>query len=530
MTVTVGHCRLLPTVFKIFRTKSRKRAASMGFGHLLPTFTATTLQALSGVCCDACLEEIEPSASPHSPQASPPCRVKNFPNENSRAPVAQTGSKSICTPVPDSVDSEEDTKSHDLLLLNDVSAARDGERTAGSATPCDITVEVEASEAGTCWDGAGVKRVTIREYMGLMGWISGFSAALCVYYLQSQHPRVDITRWLLGEPFSSTSDYSENGGGETQHWKTILAILAGIVYFLSFLLETKAFETESSTVITPLLQLSAVWMVPISTTLSLLGLDDSVIIKPWHLLSIVLITVGGLLPAAQGDLSKFASRDFWYSPAVLYCITGELGVCIYDLILHEVTYKNVRGVSQRNDKNPSDGEIQEVFRFFVLSRLGNALSALVYIVAFPPQRSPPLAFIPVDMQSPGDKSQTILVDSIEEGRIESGQIDTSTWSGYKHMVRNVDVCEVAWAWRMQIVAMIGLCMVQGALFTVMTSYSIYYEPSVINALEGGMQQLSNLILAFFFFQLCNFGRAVDGIGIKLVSFVMIVGGIWLSTV
>ena len=51
----------------------------------------------------------------------------------------------------------------------------------------------------------------------------------------------------------------------------------------------------------------------------------------------------------------------------------------------------------------------------------------------------------------------------------------------------------------------------------------------INALEGGMQQLLNLALAFVAFRYFGFGRKVTEVKIKLISVATISVGIFLST-
>eukprot|EP00954_Amorphochlora_amoebiformis_P019306 1331844-Amorphochlora_amoeboformis.AAC.1 len=68
------------------------------------------------------------------------------------------------------------------------------------------------------------------------------------------------------------------------------------------------------------LQLSAVWMLPASTALAFFGFVDSGVIHSYHFASVLMITIGGLLPAAHGDITRLYTLSFWKSPAVRFCI------------------------------------------------------------------------------------------------------------------------------------------------------------------------------------------------------------------
>jgi len=61
------------------------------------------------------------------------------------------------------------------------------------------------------------------------------------------------------------------------------------------------------------------------------------------------------------------------------------------------------------------------------------------------------------------------------------------------------------------------------------AYALYYEPSVVNATEGGLQQLLNLFFAVVFSRVCRFGRPVRHLPVKIVSFVMVSLGLLLSS-
>merc|ERR1711879_672023 len=66
-----------------------------------------------------------------------------------------------------------------------------------------------------------------------------------------------------------------------------LASLGGCLHFLAYLSTLCAFSCVSSTVITPLMQLSAVWMLPCSIFTASIG--QASMIRPLHLLSVFLI-------------------------------------------------------------------------------------------------------------------------------------------------------------------------------------------------------------------------------------------------
>jgi hypothetical protein len=60
------------------------------------------------------------------------------------------------------------------------------------------------------------------------------------------------------------------------------------------------------------------------------------------------------------------------------------------------------------------------------------------------------------------------------------------------------------------------------------AYALYYEPTVINASEGGLQQLLNLVFAVFLSRVFRFGRSVDNLQLKIVSFGLVTIGLVLS--
>jgi hypothetical protein len=262
--------------------------------------------------------------------------------------------------------------------------------------------------------------------------------------------------------------------------KGAMAALGGCFHFTAYLSTLRAFGSASSTVITPLMQLSAFWMLPFSTMAALLGF--ATVIRPWHLVAVFLIVGGGVLPAAGGSLSPFLSLRFWQQPAVRYVMLGEFLICCYNVILHQATYLGdaMDGgqagitVADANDLRNSD-----VMRFFLLSRLANGLTCLSMFVLVPSLRFHACA------------------------------------------MRNVAPQFLSVSFFGECLSMIGVCLVT-------FSYSSFYEPSVVNAAEGGLQQLFNLLFAIVSYRLLGWGRKVEQVSVKLVSFMMVAIGLTLS--
>jgi len=266
-----------------------------------------------------------------------------------------------------------------------------------------------------------------------------------------------------------------------------IAFVAGGVHFAAYAIELRAFRTASSTVITPLLQLSAVWMTVLRSLQPLLALTflvdasqkadaasadalyvASTAMHPFHLLSIFLIFVGGFLPAARGDVSRFFQGGFYRQEAVRCCIVGELLICVYNAMLHACTFRG---------EGKSAGD---VLAFFVLSRAGNACSCLLAVL--------------------------LGLDGF----------------GRRALARSVSHRPLLVAVAGEVLSVVGVAVV-------MRSYSNFHEPAVVNAAEGGVQQLLNLVFAVLLRCLCGFGRDVTDVGAKVVSFALISAGLALST-
>jgi hypothetical protein len=195
---------------------------------------------------------------------------------------------------------------------------------------------------------------------------------------------------------------------------------------------------------------------------------------PAHLLAIFCIFVGGFLPAARGRVSRFCEARFYAEDAVRFCIVGELLICVYNALLHACTFEAGAAAADRGD----------VLRFFALSRLGNAL-ACVCIVA-------------------------------------CGLSDGFRW-GDVRAPRRADRRYLGVAAAGELLSVTGVCVV-------MFSYANFHEPAVVNAAEGGVQQLLNLVFAIALRAFAGIGREVDDRRTKLVSFALVSTGLYLSTI
>eukprot|EP00405_Crypthecodinium_cohnii_P039823 CAMPEP_0206539280 /NCGR_PEP_ID=MMETSP0325_2-20121206/8347_1 /ASSEMBLY_ACC=CAM_ASM_000347 /TAXON_ID=2866 /ORGANISM="Crypthecodinium cohnii, Strain Seligo" /LENGTH=423 /DNA_ID=CAMNT_0054036845 /DNA_START=180 /DNA_END=1451 /DNA_ORIENTATION=+ len=241
--------------------------------------------------------------------------------------------------------------------------------------------------------------------------------------------------------------------------RLVSAVVGGSVHFMAYFLTLCAYSSASSTVITPLMQLSAVWMLPFSTLAACMGLSS--FIRPVHLLSVALICTGGFLPAAGGCLSHVASSAFWKQRAVRLVILAELLVCLYNVILHQTTFEEAAPIvpidfEPVTPPEPSGSTMQ----FFLLSRLANGVTCLTMFLLNPSLR--------------------VHVSAL----------------------RNVNFGILATAFAGECLSMMGVCMVT-------FSYSSFYEPSVVNAAEGGLQQLFNLLFALISKYVLGCGREVE---------------------
>jgi len=256
--------------------------------------------------------------------------------------------------------------------------------------------------------------------------------------------------------------------------RSALGLLGGVFHFTAYLSTLCAFSSASSTVITPLMQLSAVWMLPFSSCAALLGLAN--FIRPAHLLSVILICVGGFLPAADGSLSSVATGKFWRQHAVRYVALGELLICCYNVILHQATFQ----FTGTSDLQSSSLGAPGPFDFFLVSRAANGLTCTVLF---------------------------LLVPSLRQ---------------HLKTLHEVEPRCLVLAVLGEFLSMAGVCLVT-------FSYSGFYEPSVVNAVEGGLQQLFNLLFAVISHRVLGLGRGVEQVPVKCASLLLVCVGLMLST-
>uniref|UniRef100_A0A7S3NR02 Protein RFT1 homolog n=1 Tax=Aureoumbra lagunensis TaxID=44058 RepID=A0A7S3NR02_9STRA len=405
---------------------------------------------------------------------------------------------------------------------------------------CDCCIEQNSDENQTSLKKA-TKQLTPEQNAVLSAMVSGIAAIFLVLY-------------------GLTPTLTDAGGRRD----AIIALVAGAVHFAAYAIELKAYRTASSTVITPLLQLSAVWMTilrvvqPLAASAlphsgeavarhgSKLGLNvppphasktffshrklsnqvtdadleglymATSAMRPAHVIAVFFIFVGGFLPAAHGNIKKFADRAFYRQDAVRFCVIGELLVCIYNALLHMCTFRagnKMENTSSSLDITTSlrrasfdsnlatffsrqifestvestsqDIEQQaDVLRFFVLSRVGTLLSCIL-----------------------------VVLTRCSEG------------FGPSHF-RSLIKCDLKYL----LIALLGEILSVSGVLIVMFSYASFSEAAVCNAAEGGMQQLLNLILALAIRNCVGMGRQVDDFRTKVVSFALVSAGLALSVI
>lgn len=249
-------------------------------------------------------------------------------------------------------------------------------------------------------------------------------------------------------------------------WFAALALAAGVLEFLSYYYTLCAYNTLPSTVITPLLQLSQTALIPASL---LMPSSSSVSLsrQAVHLLAIVVTTVGGILPAAHGDPWLMFRASFWAAQGVWACCVGEALSVLYSVAMHLLTYERAGSASDA---------------FVVYSKLGNGIFCVVWYTVRGPLRR-----------------QT---RDLYTGRYTRQAVAVALLS--------------------QVLALLGSGCVTYA-------YASYYNPAVVNTMEGGLQQAFNLVLAYGLYWGLRIGRPVDDLPVKLVSLVLVCTGLAMAS-
>jgi len=252
----------------------------------------------------------------------------------------------------------------------------------------------------------------------------------------------------------------------------MLALLAGCFQCVSLIFLLKAFENSSSTVIVPLMQLNAVFVLPLSILMTLMSTrfqflsSHHKIIQPLHLLAFTLIFCGGFYPACDGNISRFFDKAFWRQKAVVQVIISDITIAIYYVLVSACTADSAGMTSSA---------------FMVLSIWGNILLFVALVLVIPVFRNSVLNMVAID-------SKYILLSALGE---------VLSIAGY---------------------------------YVISFSYHWYYNSGIVSAAEGSLNQLFNLILAILFKKYLNFGRKVDNIKSKLLSCLLVTSGLVLASV
>ncbi|KAN0023373.1 hypothetical protein ACTFIU_011543 [Dictyostelium citrinum] len=252
---------------------------------------------------------------------------------------------------------------------------------------------------------------------------------------------------------------------------TWAALIGGAFQSGSLIYLLKAFETSSSTIIVPMMQLNSIIILPLSIILSILSNYFPVletfhkIITPTHLFAFVLIFVGSFYPSLEGDFSQLSKMSFWKQKAVKYVLISDFLIAIYYLIVSFCT--NETGAMSSKS-------------FLVVSTYGNCLTFALLIAFVKTFRRSALTLV---------KVQRKYVYLSSAGEILS-------LSGY---------------------------------FFVSISYHLYYNSGIVSAAEGALNQFFNLIVAILLKKFINFGRDVKRVREKVFSCLIVTVGLLLTT-
>ncbi len=246
-------------------------------------------------------------------------------------------------------------------------------------------------------------------------------------------------------------------------------IFSGTIHFSAYLITLSAYRYTDSTVITPLLQLSAVWMLILSSLMTLFGLKPPTT-NTRDVTSILLIFIGGLLPAAKGNILNILDVKFWKLKPVKYCLLAELMVSCYSLFMY---------------RSQQVGGTQSTLMLFALSRIGNFIMCLFYLL-----------------------------------------VSKSYRSHLSHLVHDTSPYYL-------MISILGVILSISGIWYSIVSYSLCREPAIINATEGGLQQLMNLGFSLLVKKYGSSSVTTDLISVddlltKVVSLTMISVGLLFS--
>jgi len=231
------------------------------------------------------------------------------------------------------------------------------------------------------------------------------------------------------------------------------------------------------------------------------------VLHPIHLAGFVCIILGGLAPVTAGKFNLLLSADFWKHSGVGLCLGSELLVACYTLLLHQNSFDKIAHAPGTTSISSSDlipdttsdkvrTDLRSVFQFFILSRYSAALFAFTLYTLVPRLRS-------------------------EVFQLFDPSLDIWTLTEAKHVFRP---CLV----KSMLVKALGDFFSITGLLVGSVAYALYYEPSIVNAAEGGFQQLFNLVFAVCLSRLFRFGRPVTDVPIKIAAFVIVTVGLICS--
>ena len=246
-------------------------------------------------------------------------------------------------------------------------------------------------------------------------------------------------------------------------YNSMLIMLSGSIHFGAYRLILYAYEMTDSTVITPLLQLSAVWMVLLSIVISYFGYS-SYNMEMRDVVAIMLIFVGGILPATGGNITYMFKKQFWSKKAVKYCIIAELMVCLYSISIHHLINKQ---------------QVPTIV-LFGLTRIGNSIMCGVFLTTSKPYRV-----------------------------------------HLKYLLEDMDYYYINITSFGIIISIVGLWLSN-------ISYGVCSNPSIVNATEGGLQQLINLSFSLIINNINSGDSNLINLPLKCISLVMIITGLTLT--
>ncbi|KAF4670822.1 hypothetical protein FOL47_001832 [Perkinsus chesapeaki] len=276
-----------------------------------------------------------------------------------------------------------------------------------------------------------------------------------------------------------------------------LATLAGVLHFLSYYCLLRAYCKIPSTVITPLLQLSALLMLPLHAMTGT---------RPIGLLTVlatVITTIGGLLPAVRGEITLMLQSSFWHGDrgiGVGLCVLSEALSVAYNMLMHFCTHTTAMTTYPLVD----DTLLSSAFAAY--SRCGNGLCALSLVVIVPSLRQA--------VVQPRRERRLILVNH------SAGEVKSPVLRWVRIRVRTIDLFG---AFVSQGLSLLGVSLAPFA-------YSRCPSAALVNAAEAGLQQVCNLLLAVLLWSTARVGRPASDIGVKITSAMIVLSGLYISTV